>query len=148
MRSALLVLFGVAVSGCSSPVDPKLLDGTWREANAGYPGNYFQMTLNSQASTISGNGLACGEGGLCRDVTVVGNVDSQGIHLTITTLANLPTGGFVVSESRFDGHLFPGDLMLGKLRATGPGAEVGLVDDVRYMKGVVVPTLAAQGRAD
>ncbi len=148
MRSALLVLVGLAVAGCSSPLDPKMIEGTWHEDFGGFPGSYFQMTLSSNGSDISGTGLGCGEAGPCGTSTIVGTSDSQGIHLTITSVTSVraPNTG-QVSVSRFDGHLYPGDFMIGKLRAIGAGDEIGLVDNIRYLKGSVVPTLQALNRA-
>jgi hypothetical protein len=147
MRSALLVLVGLAVSGCSSPLDPQLIEGTWHEDFGGFPGSYFQMTLSSNGSNISGTGLGCGEAGPCGTSTIVGNSDSQGIHLTITSVTSVPTAG-QVSVSRFDGHVYPGDFMIGKLQAIGAGDEIGASDNVRYLKGSVVPTLEAQTRTN
>ena len=145
MRSALLVLVGLVAAGCSSPVDPKLVEGTWHQDFSAIPGNSFQMTLSSNGSEISGTGFGCAEAGPCANSTIVGNVDSRGIHLTITSATIGQTPG-QLSESRFDGHLFLSDLLIGKLRAVGPGDEIGLVSDVRYSKGGVYPTVEKQSR--
>ena len=147
MRRALLVLLGLVVSSCSSPLDPKLIDGTWHEDVSGIPGNYFQMTLSSNGSDISGTGLGCGEAGPCGTSTIVGTSDSKGIHLTITSVTSVPTPG-QVSVSRFDGHVYPGDFMLGKLEFIGAGDEIGLASNVRYLKGSVVYTVQALNRTN
>lgn len=147
MRSALLVLAGLVVGGCSSPLDPALIEGTWHEDFGGIPGSYFQMTLSSTGSNITGTGLGCGEAGPCGTSTIVGNSDSDGIHLTITSVTSVPTVG-QVSVSRFDGHVYPGDFMVGKLQAIGAGDEIGGSDNVRFLKGSVVPTLQALSRSN
>ena len=147
MRAALLVLVGLAVSSCSSPLDPTLIEGTWHQDLRGIPGSYFQMTLSSNGSNISGTGVGCGEAGPCRTSTIVGNTDSRGIHLTITSVTTLPTAG-AVSVSRFDGHVYPGNFMIGKLEAIGAGDEIGALDHVRFLKGPDAPTLPALNRTN
>jgi hypothetical protein len=146
MRSTLLVLVGLVAVGCSSPVDPKLVEGTWHQDFSGIPpGNSFQMTLSSNGSGISGTGFGCGEAGPCATSTIVGNVDSRGIHLTITSVTSVPTPS-QVSESRFDGHPVLNDLLVGSLRVVGPGGQIGSPFEVRYSRGGDNVTLAQQNR--
>ena len=147
MRSALLVLVGLAVSGCSSPLDPALIEGTWYRDSDGIPGNSFQMSLTSNGANISGTGFGCGEAGPCGTSTIVGNSDSRGIHLTITSVTTVPTPG-QVSVLRFDGLAYPGDFMIGKQEFIGAGDEIGLASDVRYLKGRVINTPQAQNRTN
>ena len=147
MRSALLVLVGLAAAGCTSPMDPALIEGTWHQDSGGIPGNFFGMTLSSNGSNISGTGRGCGEAGPCATSTIIGNTDSKGIHLTITSVTTVPTVG-QVSVSRFDGHVYPGDFMIGKLVAIGSGDEIGLSDNVRFFKGRPAGTVEAQSRAN
>jgi hypothetical protein len=147
MRSALLVLVGLAVSGCSSPLDPALIQGTWQQDQGGIPGGFFEMTLSSNGSNISGTGHGCGEAGPCANSNIVGNTDSKGIHLTITSLSTVPTPG-QVSVSRFDGLVYPGGFMIGKLEFIGSGDEIGLADKVRFFKNAGVFTIDAQLRSN
>ena len=147
MRSALLVLVGLAVGGCSSPLAPTLVNGTWYQDERGIPGNVFQMTLSSNGSDISGTGGGCGEAGPCASSTIVGNLDSKGIHLTITSVTSVPTVG-QISVSQFDGHVYPGDFMIGKLEAIGAGDEIGLSDNVRFSKGAPPFTIQVQSRTN
>ena len=147
MRSVLLVLAGLAVSGCSSPLDPTLIQGIWHQDQGGIPGGFFEMTLSSNGSSISGTGHGCGEAGPCANSTIVGNTDSKGIHLTITSVSTVPTP-VQVSVLRFDGLVYPGDFMIGKLEPIGSGDEIGLSDKVRFFKSVGVFTIEAQLRTN
>lgn len=144
MRAALLVLVSLAVSSCSSSLDPTLIDGTWHQDQGGIPGNFFQMTLSSNGSNISGTGSGCGEAGPCGTSTIVGNSDSKGIHLTITSVTTVPTPG-QVSVVRFDGHVYPGGFMIGKQQLID---EIGVSDNVRYFKGRPAGTVEAQSRTN
>lgn len=147
MRSALLVLAGLAVSGCSSPLDPTLIQGNWYQDQGGIPGGFFEMTLSANGSNISGTGNGCGEAGPCANSTIVGNTDSKGIHLTITSVSTVPTVG-QVSVLRFDGLVYPGDFMIGKLESIGSGDEIGLSNKVRFFKSVGGFTLQAKSRTN
>jgi hypothetical protein len=147
MRSALLVLVGFVAASCTSPLDPTLIEGTWHRDSGGIPGNFFEMTLSSNGSNISGTGRGCGEAGPCATSTIVGNTDSKGIHLTITSVTTVPTVG-QLSISRFDGHVYPGDFMIGKLQAIGAGDEIGASDNVRFFKATPAGTVEAQSRTN
>ena len=120
---------------------------SWYRDERGIPGNFFRMTLSSNGSDISGTGSGCGEAGPCSTSTIVGNLDSNGIHLTITSVTSVPTPG-QVSVSRFDGRVYPGDFMIGRVEAIGPGDEIGLADNVRFYKGLTPPTLQALNRTN
>ncbi|HJP58809.1 MAG TPA: hypothetical protein VJ865_02370 [Gemmatimonadaceae bacterium] len=135
MRSVLSAV-GVAlvVGGCASSTDPNVAAGVWHQEFGNIPGNSFQMTLFPTASGIGGTGFGCGEAGPCTTSNISGTVDGRTVHLTIITMEDVPAGGNAIFTEQFDGFVLPTNMLVGKLRQTGPSAEVGLVYDVTYRR--------------
>jgi len=146
MRSVLsAVVVAVAVSGCASSLGPDTVAGIWHQDFGKIPGTFFEMTLFTTPSGIGGTGFGCGEAGPCATSNISGTIDGRNVHLTIISTQNLPAGGYQNFTEEFDGFLLPVNGLVGKLRQTGPSAEVGLVYDVAYRRnpaGVVEPLSA------
>lgn len=97
MRLVMSVLvLAVAASGCSSSVDPQLIDGVWSQDFV-VAGGGQDMTLSVSGSNVSGTGSWCGEAIGCATTTVTGTIIDDRVHL-ITTFSS----GTVQT---FDGHL-------------------------------------------
>ena len=132
MRSVWSAAIVALVGGCASPNDPSIVAGIWHQDFGNVPGTFFEMTLFTTSSGIGGTGFGCGEAGPCATSTISGTVDGRKVHLTIISTQTSPAGANAIFTEEFDGFLLPVNGLVGKLRQTGPSAEIGLVYDVAY----------------
>lgn len=115
MRLAMsALLFGTAVSACSSTVDPATLAGKWSEVEQ-LPGNSLDMTLATSGSNVSGSGNWCGEALRCGTVTVSGTLNGDAIHLDIVF-----DSGVI---DHFDGRISLLRALDGSVREEVPGQQ-------------------------
>lgn len=118
-----VVLFAVAVNGCSDSIGPESIVGVWEE-NSSIPGNSLVMSLALSTSiisgqrTISGPGSWCGEALACGVTSTTGTASADRIHL-VTTFDN----GRIET---FDGTLNSRNSLSGSTRDTSPGGPIQL----------------------
>jgi len=118
MRLVMSVLvLAVAASGCSSSVDPQLIDGMWSQDFV-VAGSGQDMTLSVSGSNVSGTGSWCGEAIGCATTTVTGTIIENRVHL-VTAFSN----GTVQT---FDGHLVSANSLTGSTVEHSPGGTLRL----------------------
>ena len=122
MRSVKSVLLVALVAGaCSNAVSPTNLVGKWAE-DFSIPGNFFEMNLTLNGSSISGGGQWCGEAGPCGTVAVTGTVSGSDVHLDLVSTAQIPTVGSPTT-SHFDGRLTSATTLRGSITSETSGAQ-------------------------
>lgn len=118
MRFVLLTLFvGVVATGCSSTIDPLLLNGTWVQ-DFDFPGNSFEMTLRSDGKIVTGSGDWCGEAGPCGTTTVTGTANGTAVELDLIYNVTMPAAS-TIAPNHFSGRLTSDDKLKGTINATG-----------------------------
>lgn len=104
-----LLLLGVGANGCSDPISPQSIVGTWEE-DSSPAGNSLVIVLGLNGSAISGQGSWCGEALGCGLTNTTGAVTGNKIHL-VTAFDN----GRIET---FDGTLTSSSSLAGSARDT------------------------------
>jgi hypothetical protein len=118
MSIASVLVLAVGVNGCSDSIGPQSIVGLWVEDGPSLPGNSLVMHLSLNGSTISGQGVKCGEALSCESTSTTGTVTGNTFHL-VTTFDN----GVIET---FDGTLTSSNSLSGTARDAVPGSEIQL----------------------
>lgn len=88
MRRSRLIMLSCALLalGCSDLTSPSRLDGAWRQ-EATFPGDGLEITLATNADSITGTGSWSGEACCSGPVTVAGTTTHGDVTLTLSFVA-------------------------------------------------------------
>jgi hypothetical protein len=120
----------LVLAGCSNPMSPRQLVGSWDEA-FNIPGSFRHMMLDtSTASELFGGGNFCGEAGPCGTFTVSGSTDGDAVHLQFSYSDG--------TTDQFDGVLINPATLKGVETSKTPGSPARNVTFQR-VRTVIVP---------